>query len=152
MISATIGSSSDKASWEHCATWLLWLSCAVSLAFIQSVPTLPAITFLGALLAYCALFPRRVVRAITWDFVPWAIVVFGALSVLWSVEPMVSARAAPQIGLTVLAAIIFAQGLPARAYIAAMAAAMMNGKIQKLIDELQLVNNMEKLKEESEVF
>ena len=28
---------------------------------------------------------------------------------------------------------------------------VMNGKIQKLIDELQLVNNMEKLKE-SEVF
>jgi peptide chain release factor 1 len=29
---------------------------------------------------------------------------------------------------------------------------VMNGKIQKLIDELQLVNNMEKLKEASEVF
>jgi exopolysaccharide production protein ExoQ len=132
MISATIGSSSDKASWEHCATWLLWLSCAVSLAFIQSVPTLPAITFLGALVAYCALFPRRVVRAITWDFVPWAIVVFGALSVLWSVEPMVSARAAPQIGLTVLAAIIFAQGLPARAYIAALMYAQLSSIIASL--------------------
>ena len=29
---------------------------------------------------------------------------------------------------------------------------VMNGKIQKLVDELQLVNNMEKLKEASETF
>ncbi len=98
MISATIGSTSHEASWEHSATWLLWLGCAVSLAFIQSVPTIPAITFLGAVLAYCALFPRRAYMAVTWNFVPWAIVVFGVLSVLWSMEPMVSARAAPQIG------------------------------------------------------
>lgn len=117
MISATIGSSSHEA-WEHNATRLLWLGCTVSLAFIQSVPTIPAVIFLGAVLAYCALFPRRVFTAITWNFVPWAIVVFGALSVLWSMEPMVSARAAPQIGITVLAAIMFAQGLPARTFIA----------------------------------
>lgn len=120
MISATIGSSSHEASWENGATWLLWLGCAMSLAFIQSVPTIPAITFLGAVLAYCALFPRRVFLAITWNFVPWAIVVFGALSVLWSMEPMVSARAAPQIGITVLAAILFAKGLPARTFIAVL--------------------------------
>jgi len=120
MISATIGSTPHEASWEHSATWLLWLGCAVSLAFIQSVPTIPAIAFLGSVLAYSALFPRRVVAAITWNFVPWAIVVFGALSVLWSMEPMVSARAAPQIGITVLAAIMFAQGLPARTFIAVL--------------------------------
>jgi peptide chain release factor 1 len=29
---------------------------------------------------------------------------------------------------------------------------IMNGDIQKIVDELQLVNNMEKLKEASEVF
>ena len=120
MISATIGSSSHEGSWEYGATWLLWLGCAVSLAFIQSVPTIPAVTFLGAVLAHCALFPRRVYLAITWSFVPWAIVVFGMLSVLWSLEPMVSARAAPQIGITVLAAIMFAQGLPARTFIAVL--------------------------------
>jgi exopolysaccharide production protein ExoQ len=120
MISATIGSSSHEGSWEHGATWLLWLGCAVSLAFIQSVPTIPAITFLGAVLAHCALFPRRAYLAITWSFVPWAIVVFGMLSVLWSLEPMVSARAAPQIAITVLAAIMFAQGLPARTFIAVL--------------------------------
>lgn len=120
MISATIGSSSHQASWEHGATWLLWLCCAVSLAFIQSVPTIPAITFLGAVLAYCALFPHRAYLAIIWNFVPWAIVVFGLLSVLWSMDPMQSARAAAQIGITVLAAIMFAQGLPARAFIAAL--------------------------------
>lgn len=120
MISATIGSSSRETSWEYGATWLLWLCCAVSLAFIQSVPTIPAITFLGAVLAYCALFPRRAYLAITWSFIPWAIVVFGMLSVLWSMEPTQSARAAPQIGITILAAIMFAQGLPARAFIAAL--------------------------------
>lgn len=118
MISATIGSSSHESSWEYNATRLLWLGCAVSLAFIQSVPTIPAITFLAAVLGYCALFPRRVYQAVTWNFVPWAIVVFGMISVLWSMEPMQSARAAPQIGITVLAAIIFAQGLPARTFIA----------------------------------
>jgi exopolysaccharide production protein ExoQ len=120
MISATIDSSSHEASWEHNVTRVLWLSCTVSLAFIQSVPTIPAIIFLGAVLAYCALFPRRAFTAITWNFVPWAIVLFGMLSVLWSLEPMVSARAAPQIGITVLAAIMFAQGLPARTFIAGL--------------------------------
>jgi exopolysaccharide production protein ExoQ len=120
MISAAIGSSSHEASWEHNATWLLWLGCTMSLVFIQSVPTIPAIGFLGAVLAYCALFPHRAFMAITWNFVPWAFAVFGAISVLWSMEPMVSARAAPQIGLTVLAAIIFARGLPARTFIAVL--------------------------------
>jgi exopolysaccharide production protein ExoQ len=120
MISATIGASSRDASWEHGATWLLWLCCALSLAFIQSIPTIPALTFLGAVLAYCALFPRRAYLAVTWNFVPWAIVVFGMLSALWSMDPMQSARAAPQIGITVLAAIMFSQGLTARAFIAAL--------------------------------
>ena len=71
---------------------------------------------------FCLLraLPASRLLAITWNFVPWAIVVFGVLSVLWSMEPMVSARAAPQIGITVLAAIMFAQGLPARAFIAAL--------------------------------
>jgi exopolysaccharide production protein ExoQ len=120
MISATIDSTSHEANREQNATWLLWLGCAMSLAFIQSVPTIPAITFLGSVLAYCALFPRRAFLAITWSYVPWAIVVFGAISVLWSMDPMVSARAAPQIGLTVLAAIMFAQGLPARTFMAVL--------------------------------
>jgi len=120
MISATIGASSHEAGREYAATWLLWLCCAMSLAFIQSVPTIPALTFLGAVLAYCALFPRRAYLAVTWSFVPWAIVAFGMLSVLWSMEPMQSARAAPQIGITILAAIMFAQGLPARAFIAVL--------------------------------
>ncbi|WKA30568.1 O-antigen ligase family protein [Bradyrhizobium roseum] len=132
MISATIDSSPHEASWGHNATWLLWLGCAVSLAFIQSVPTIPAIIFLGTVLAHCALFPRRVVAAITWNFVPWAMVVFGALSVLWSLEPMVSARAAPQIGITVLAAIMFAQGLPARTFIAGLMYAQLSSIVASL--------------------
>jgi exopolysaccharide production protein ExoQ len=126
MISATIGSSSHESNWEHNATWLLWLGCAVSLAFIQSVPTIPAITFLGSVLAYCALFPRRAYLALTWNFVPWVIVVFGGVSVLWSMEPMVSARAAPQIGITVLAAIMFALALPARAFITVLMCAQIS--------------------------
>ena len=120
MISAAIDSSSHEARWEHRATSLLWLCCAVSLAFIQAVPTIPAVTFLGGVLAYCALFPRRAYLAVVWNFLPWAIVVFGMLSALWSMAPMQSARAAPQIGITVLAAIMFAQGLPARTFIAAL--------------------------------
>ena len=132
MISATIGSTPHETSWDHSATWLLWLGCAVSLAFIQSVPTIPAITFLGAVLAYSALFPRRVVAAITWNFVPWAIVVFGALSVLWSLEPMVSARASPQVAITVLAAIMFAQGLPARTFIAVLMYAQLSSIVASM--------------------
>jgi exopolysaccharide production protein ExoQ len=132
MISATIGSSSRDASWEHGATWLLWLCCAASLAFIQSVPTIPAIAFLAAVLAYCALFPRRAYLAVTWNFVPWAIVLFGMLSALWSMEPMQSARAAPQIGITVLAAIMFAQGLTARAFIAALMYAQISSIVASL--------------------
>ena len=46
MISAAIGSNSDKASWEHCATWLLWLT--VRRCHWHSsgppTPTLPAVT------------------------------------------------------------------------------------------------------------
>lgn len=132
MISATIDSTAHEASREHNATWLLWLCCAVSLAFIQSVPTVPAIGFLGAVLAYCALFPHRAYQAIVWSFVPWAIVAFGALSVMWSMEPMVSARAAPQIGLTVLAAIMFAQGLNARNFIAVLMYAQISSIIASM--------------------
>lgn len=132
MISATIDSNSHEASREHGITWLLWLCCAVSLAFIQSVPTIPAVTFLGSVLAYCALFPRRAYLAVTWNFIPWVIVVFGMLSVLWSMEPMHSARAAPQIGITILAAIMFAQGLPARAFIAALMYAQISSIVASL--------------------
>jgi len=82
------------------------------------MPTIPAVVFLCAVLLYCALFPSRPYLALTWNFIPWVIVLFGMLSVLWSEEPMHSARAAPQIAITVLAAIMFAHALPARAFIA----------------------------------
>jgi exopolysaccharide production protein ExoQ len=118
MTPTTISVTAYEASWEFRVAWLLWLCSAVSLAFIQAVPTIPAAVFLGAVLLYCALFPIRAYQAVTWNFIPWAIVLFGALSVFWSLEPMRSARAAPQIAITVLAAIMFAQALPARAFIA----------------------------------
>jgi|SRR5450631_191532 exopolysaccharide production protein ExoQ len=118
MTSATISSNVYEASWEYRTTWLLWLCCAFSLAFIQAVPTIPAVIFLCATLLYCSLFPHRPYRAVTWNCIPWVIVLFGMLSVIWSEQPMQSARAAPQIGITTLAAIMFAQGLRARSFIA----------------------------------
>jgi exopolysaccharide production protein ExoQ len=118
MTPTTLNTPTYETSWEYRAAWLLWLCSAVSLAFIQTVPTIPAAIFLGAVLLYCALFPHRAYQAVTWSFVPWALVLFGALSVLWSLEPARSARAAPQIAITVLASIMFAQALPARTYIA----------------------------------
>jgi exopolysaccharide production protein ExoQ len=118
MTTAPISATMRQSNWEYRTSWLLWLCCAFSLAFIQAVPTIPAAIFLVAVLLYCALFPVRPYRALTWNFVPWVIVLFGALSVLWSEQPMQSARAAPQIAITTLAAIMFAQALPARSFIA----------------------------------
>ena len=74
--------------------------------------------FLCAVLLYCALFPIRPYRALTWNFVPWVIVLFGLVSVIWSEQPMQSLRAAPQIAISVLAALMFAQGLQARSFVA----------------------------------
>jgi len=70
--------------------------------------------------------------AVIWNFLPWTIVLFGMLSVLWSMEPMQSARAAPQIGITILAAIMFAQGLPARAFIAVLMYAQLSSIVASL--------------------
>jgi exopolysaccharide production protein ExoQ len=118
MTSTSISSPVYEGSWEYRVAWLLWFSSAVSLAFVQAIPTIPAAIFLCAVLLYCVLFPHRAYLAATWNFIPWVMVLFGALSVLWSLDPMRSARAAPQIAITVLAAIMFAQALPARAFIA----------------------------------
>lgn len=118
MTSAAISSEVYEASWEYRIAWLSWFCSAVALAFVQAIPTIPAVIFLGAALLYCGLYPQRAYLAATWNFVPWLMVGFGALSVLWSLEPMHSARAVPQIAITVLAAIMFAQALPARAFIA----------------------------------
>jgi exopolysaccharide production protein ExoQ len=118
MTPTTLNIATYEASWEYRVAWLLWFCSAVSLSFIQAIPTIPAAVFLCAVLLYCALFPLRAYQAVTWSFIPWAIVLFGALSVLWSLDPARSARAAPQIAITVLASIMFAQALPARAFIA----------------------------------
>jgi exopolysaccharide production protein ExoQ len=106
------------AAWQTRLTWWGWLCCALSLAFIQAIPTIPAISFVCVVVLYSALFPLRSYRALLWNFVPWTIVVFGALSAIWSDHPMHSARAAAQIAITTLAAITFAQGLKAYSYIA----------------------------------
>jgi exopolysaccharide production protein ExoQ len=117
MTSVTISATVHQAKLEYRATWLVWLCCAVSLAF-KDILTIPAVSFLCAVLLYCALFPLRPYRALTWNFIPWIFVVFGMLSVIWSEQPMQSLRAALQIAITVLAAIMFAQGLQARSFIA----------------------------------
>jgi exopolysaccharide production protein ExoQ len=118
MTSASISTTINYANWEYRTTWLLWLCCAFSLAFILVVPTIPAAIFLCAVLLHCALFPLRTYRALTWNVIPWVIVLFGTLSVFWSEQPAQSLRAAPQIAISVLATFMFAQGLQARSLIA----------------------------------
>jgi exopolysaccharide production protein ExoQ len=118
MTSASISATVNQANWEHRATSLLWLCCAFSLTFISAIPTIPAVIFLCAVLLYCALFPLHPYRAITWNFIPWVIVLFGLLSVIWSEQPAQSLRAVPQITITVLLATMVAQDLRARSFIA----------------------------------
>jgi hypothetical protein len=50
--------------------------------------------------------------------IPWILVTFGMLSVIFSERPTQSLCAAQQIAMTVLAAIMFAQGPQARSFIA----------------------------------
>jgi exopolysaccharide production protein ExoQ len=118
MSSTPLSVTLHQGNWDDRASWLLWLWSAFSLAFAQAIPTIPAATFLFAVLMYCLLFPIRLYRALTWNLIPWIIVLFGFLSVIWSEQPAQSARAAPQIAVTVLAAIMFAQGLRARSFLA----------------------------------
>src|SRR5690349_16348854 len=117
MSSLPLAIPAHRTDWEYRVTWLLWLCCALSIAFIIVVPTVPAIIFLGAILLYCALFPHRFYQAFAWNVIPWVFVAFGALSVAWSDEPMQSLRASAQIGLSMLAALMFAQGLRAGSFI-----------------------------------
>lgn len=118
MTTLSISPSTHRADWEHRVTAWLWTCSALSIAFIIVVPTVPAVIFLGAVLLYCVLFPARSLQALTWDLVPWAIVLLGALSIIWSEQPMQSLRGATQIALSVFAALVFARGLRARTFIA----------------------------------
>jgi exopolysaccharide production protein ExoQ len=104
--------------WQPHVAWVAWLCCAVSLAFIQSVPTIPAVVMLGAALLYSGLYPLQAQRTIFWNVLPWMMPLFGALSMVWSDQPALSARAAAQIAITIYIAILFAQSLPPYRYIA----------------------------------
>ncbi|MET0219395.1 MAG: O-antigen ligase family protein [Tardiphaga sp.] len=106
--------------WQRHIAWAAWLCCAVSLAFIQSVPTIPAVIMLGSALLYSGLYPLQAQRAVFWNFVPWMLPLFGALSMIWSDQPALSARAAAQIGITTFIAILFAQSLQAYRYVAVL--------------------------------
>jgi exopolysaccharide production protein ExoQ len=132
MISPANNGPVHQAAWQNHVTWWGWLGCAVSLAFIQAIPTIPAVIFVGIVLLYSALFPLRPYSALLWNFVPWPIVVFGALSVIWSDQPMLSARAAAQIGITTLSAVMFAQGLQACSFIAIVMYALLASIVANL--------------------
>jgi exopolysaccharide production protein ExoQ len=106
--------------WRRHVAWVCWLCCAVSLAFIQTVPTIPAVIMLGSALLYAGLHPVQAQRAVFWDFVPWMMPLFGALSMTWSDHPPLSARVAAEIALTTFIAILFAQGVQASRYIAVL--------------------------------
>ena len=110
--------TAHQTDWKYRITWLLWTCCALSIALLNVVGTIPASVFLGAVLLYCVLFPVRPYQALTRHLVPWVIVLFGALSFIWSYQPIQSLRAAAQIALSVLAALMFADGLRARSFIA----------------------------------
>jgi exopolysaccharide production protein ExoQ len=122
----------NQAAWQNHLTWGGWLCCALSLGFIQAVPTIPALIFVGTVALYGALFPLRPYRALVWNFVPWMIVILGAITTLWSDEPIQSARAAVQIGITTLAAIMFAQGLKAYSFIAIVMYALLASIVANL--------------------
>ncbi|WP_316229385.1 O-antigen ligase family protein [Bradyrhizobium sp. SZCCHNR1070] len=107
-----------SANWQRHIAWAAWLCCAVSLAFIQAVPTIPAVIMLGSALLYSGLYPLQAQRVIFWNFLPWMLPLFGSLSMVWSDQPALSARAAAQIAITIYIAILFAQSLPAYRYIA----------------------------------
>jgi exopolysaccharide production protein ExoQ len=124
--------SMRRPAWQGYLAWWAWLCCAVSLAFSQAMPTIPVIIFLGVASLYSLFFPARPYRALTWNFVPWMIVGFAALSVIWSDVPMHSARAAAQIGLTTLVAIMFAQNLPAYSYISVLMYAFLSSVVASL--------------------
>src|SRR2546430_4526709 len=117
MPSLFISRAVRKTNGKHRFSWVFCFCCFFPLAFAPP-PTIPAMIFLCAVLLYCALFPIRPYRALTWNFVPWVIVLFGLVSVIWSEQPMQSLRAAPQIAISVLAALMFAQGLQARSFVA----------------------------------
>jgi exopolysaccharide production protein ExoQ len=121
----------DQSVWQSRLTWWTWFCCALSLAFIQ-FSSIPVIIFTVAVVLFSALFPVCPYRALLWNFVPWVIIAFGALSVLWSDQPMYSARAAAQIGMTTLVAIMFAQGLRARSFIAIVMYALLASVVTNL--------------------
>ena len=121
--------TAHQTDWEYRITWLLWTCCALSTALIVVVPTVPGTIFLGAVLLYCVLYPARPYQALTWHLVPWVIVLFGALSFIWSYQPIQSLRAAAQIALSVLAALMFADGLRARSFIATTMFALITSNV-----------------------
>jgi exopolysaccharide production protein ExoQ len=121
--------TAHQTDWKYRITWLLWTCCALSIALLNVVPTILASVFLGAVLLYCVLFPVRPYQALTWHLVPWVIVLFGALSTIWSYQPMQSLRGAAQIALSVLAALMFACGLRARSFIATTMFALITSNV-----------------------
>jgi exopolysaccharide production protein ExoQ len=118
MISQVKGQSAQEWEWQNYFSWWAWLCCSLSLAFVQTIPTIPAVAFLSVAVLYSVVFPLRVYRAVLWDFLPWMMPLLGAISVIWSDQPVLSLRAAVQTGITTLAGIMFAQALQASTFVA----------------------------------
>jgi exopolysaccharide production protein ExoQ len=118
MISQVKGQSAQKWGWQNYLSWWAWLSCSLSLAFVQAIQTMAAAAFLLVAVLYSVLFPLRVYRAVLWDFLPWMMPLLGAISVIWSDQPAHSLRAAVQTGITTLVGIMFAQALQPSAFVA----------------------------------
>jgi len=112
------GRSAQEWGWQNYLSWWAWLCCSLSLAFVQTIPTMAAAAFLSVAVLYSLLFPLRVYRAVLWDFLPWMMPLLGTISVIWSDQPALSLRAAVQTGITTLVGIMFAQALQARAFVA----------------------------------
>ena len=118
MISQVEGRSAQEWGWQNYLSWGACLCCSLSLAFIQTIPTIPAVAFLSVAVLYSVLFPLRVYRAVLWDFLPWMMPLLGAISVIWSDQPALSLRAALQTAITTLVGIMFAQALQAGTFVA----------------------------------
>jgi exopolysaccharide production protein ExoQ len=114
---AALDQAPGRSAWQGQLVWWGWLCCAAALAFAQASST-SAYVLVGAFLLISALYPDSPYRAVRWSLLPWVVVIFGGLSIAWSEMPMASARAAVQIAITTLVAIMFAQGLRARTFIA----------------------------------
>jgi exopolysaccharide production protein ExoQ len=104
--------------------YLTWLSCFISFTallfgnanFFQAVSVL---TFLFAAMLPVLILPTRAFKALFSDWLPWLYVALAFLSVSWSEEPLISAKYATELTLTVVGALVLASTTEPRALLSA---------------------------------